>query len=400
MNIARHIHQGAQGLYRVAVVDSATGDVVWEQKEWKKNLILNQGMDAIASLTWADVFAYCAAGSGVTPTSEDSGATNASQSGTTVTAVGGSFTFVSGDVGNVIKWDSGETARITVFNSATSVTVTPSQSVASGGFVNYHTNQTSLTTELKRTNNYLTGVGNCDSSVSGSTLSMKRTFDFTAEVGTVNYTEVGLCWAASGSNTTFSRILFDAPVPVLATQQLRVIYVLSVTLSPTTPTAKTAAVSGWPVSPSTNTDGFECWQGLGMASVATTGASTSTAAAGGTCNDPSTSGSSAAIFISPDAQALATFNTTPVNRTTNSTLAVSSLASYTAFDYHRDKTGVFDVGSANRTDFRTMGIGLSNGGLSNPASATGFCFLFSQVQAKNNTQTLTLTFRYSWSRTL
>jgi ABC-type amino acid transport substrate-binding protein len=40
------VHQQLQGFYKIAIVNGSTKEVVWEQKEWKKNLILNQGMGA------------------------------------------------------------------------------------------------------------------------------------------------------------------------------------------------------------------------------------------------------------------------------------------------------------------------------------------------------------------
>src|SRR6185295_12246129 len=125
---------------------------------------------------------------------------------------------------------------------------------------------------------------------------------------------------------------------------------------------------------------------------------------GGDSNEPSSAGSittGTCVFISPSSTALGTFNNAPPNRSTNVSFTGTGLSSYSAFQYQRDKTGVFSVGEANRTDFRSMGLGWRNSGAAtDPSVSTGFCFLFQQVQAKGNTQTLTLTFRYTWSRTL
>jgi hypothetical protein len=54
--------------------------------DWIPNLILNNGLNGIYSRYWADSFLYAIAGIGTTPTSVDSDTTNASQSGTTITA--------------------------------------------------------------------------------------------------------------------------------------------------------------------------------------------------------------------------------------------------------------------------------------------------------------------------
>jgi hypothetical protein len=92
------MHQSARGLYKVAVVDALTKKVVWEQPDWGKNLILNNGMDRIAVGTWCDCFLYGMAGTGVTPTRRYSNEVSADQAGTTVTATVGSLTFTSGDI--------------------------------------------------------------------------------------------------------------------------------------------------------------------------------------------------------------------------------------------------------------------------------------------------------------
>src|SRR5215472_7590495 len=83
-----------QGLYKVAVVDSATGKVVWEMPKFEKNLILNGGMDLVNSTRWADLLLAGICGTGTRPNSYASGATTASQSGgTTVTSTGGTLDF-------------------------------------------------------------------------------------------------------------------------------------------------------------------------------------------------------------------------------------------------------------------------------------------------------------------
>jgi hypothetical protein len=77
----------------------------------------------------------------------------------------------------------------------------------------YNTNQTALAIETKRTNTYLTGSPNCQTTDTGTQIQARRTYDFSVEVGTVNYTEIGFSWTNTGANTTFSRILLPSPVP-------------------------------------------------------------------------------------------------------------------------------------------------------------------------------------------
>jgi hypothetical protein len=192
-----------------AVIDAVTKKVVRDSgPDWIPNLILNNGMTRIYTDYWVNAVTYAIAGTGTTPTSVDSGATTAAQSGTNITS-SGSF-FGSGDVGNTVKFTSGEEALITAFNSATSVTVSNSATVPSTTFVMYNTNQTGLINEQKRTNTYLTGSGNCGTTQVVNQFQNRRTYDFTAETGTVNYTEIGFGWAVSGANTTF--LAHSAPV--------------------------------------------------------------------------------------------------------------------------------------------------------------------------------------------
>lgn len=402
-------NQSAQGFLKWAVVNAATKEVIRDSgEEWIPNLILNTGLNEVYNRKWCDLFLYAIAGTGTTPTSEDSGAVNASQSGTTVTA-DASF-FDSGDVGNVIKWDSGEEALITAYTSDTQVTVSASQTVASGPFTKYNTNQTGLINELKRTNTYLTGSPNCMTTLTSSQVQARRTYDFTAESGTVNYTEVGFSWTNTGASTTFSRILLPAPVQVLSGQQLRVVYELRISYGPTTPQAKEAIVNGWPLAPATTTDGDECVQMPGLSAVSTTGATT-IVDSGRYGNEPGLLGDSSQSvslygFISDSATAINSAGSAPnregSGREVGSFFKSMTKAAYVTNSFYVDKSCTFAVGEANRTDFRSMGYGMASPNTTFPmdANRTAFVFVFDEGQTKPNTHTLTLTWRTTWSRTL
>jgi hypothetical protein len=395
------MHQAARGIYRVEVVDARTKEVVWAQKDWGKNMILNNGMDHVATEVWCQCFTYGIAGTGVTPTNRISAEVTADQSGSTVTATVGTFTFTSGDIANMIKWDSGQEARITGYTSGQSVTVTPSQSVPSGPFTVYHTNQTGLTTEVKRSNTYLTGAPYTQNSIDLATATLKnrRTYDFTVESGTVNYAEVGVGWAAAGGSTTFSRILLPSAIPVGSGQQLRLVYELQITLAPSTPQAISAAVSGWPVAPSVNTDATQQVQMHGLSEVFTSGATVTEA--GGQANEPSRYGNNCHVFCSANSTAFAAFNTNVSRNTAGWGSAATTLSAYVPLSFTLDKTGTLSVSSGNLTNIRTIGIGdYAWNGNQDPVGYPPFVVLFAQDQAKANTQTLTLTFRSSWSRTL
>lgn len=395
------MHQAARGLYRVEVVDARTKEVVWAQKDWGRNLILNNGMDHVATTVWCSCFTHGIAGTGVIPTSRISSEVTAGQSGTAVTATVGSFTFTAGDIANMIKWDSGQEARITGYVSGQAVTVTPSQSVTSGPFTVYHTNQTGLVAEVKRSNTYLEGAPYTQNSIDLSTATLKnrRTYDFTVESGTVNYAEVGVGWDSTGGSTTFSRILLPSAISVGSGQQLRLVYELQITLAPSTPQALSAAVSGWPVLPSTNTGATQQVQLHGLSEVNTSGVSATEA--GGQSNEPSRYGNNCHVFCSANSTAFAAFNTNVSRNTAGWGSAATALSAYVPLSFTLDKTGVIPVAAGNMTHIRTIGIGdYAWNGNNDPVGYPPFVVLFVQDQTKANTQTLTLTFRSSWSRTL
>jgi hypothetical protein len=394
--ITKNISQACQGRMRWMVVDSKTQEVVRESG-WIKNLILNLGMNRVAVNYYADCFTYCVAGTGVTPTNQASGATTAVQSGSSVTLSGGTFTFTdtATDAGKIIKWDSsGEEATIVTVISPTSVTVSNSASVGSNTFVVYLTQQTGLTTEVKRTNTYLTGLGNCGTTYVGATGQHRRTFDFSAEVGTVVYTEVGFSWAASPGNNLFSRLLLPAPVTVNASQQLRIVYELWVTLVPSSPASKTAIITGW-----SSTTGNEQVVGGGLATIATSGL-TNSSFPGVYGNEPSL-GSNLGVYLSTDSSAPATFNTGD-DRSPNAAYTNLIAQAYVSDTYTRDKTAVFDLNTGNRSDWRSMGYGYHgpNVWFAYQSNYNCYVFVFDNPQEKLNTHTLTLTFRWSWSRVL
>jgi len=388
----------AKGRFKVAVIDARTKRVVHE-RPWQPNLILDQGLDKIASMTWAAAFAYCAAGTGNTPTSDSSGGTTASQSGTTVTASAGFF--ASGDAGKLIRWGDGHEAEIRSFTDSTHVTVDRSQTVTGATFTMYRVNQTGLTAEVAggagRSNNYLTGSPSCDSSRTGAVFTMTRTYDFSSPAGSTNYAEIGVSDSGTQSNNLFSRMLISGgSVTVLSTQQLRVTYQLQVTVNPTTPSSKTATITGWPVLPATATSGTEQMAAIGMSKVLTSGLSGAWDgfSLSNVCNEPSGSGQ---IWISPSSDAHLSFPGSP-DRRANATAKDLSLGSYSNGNFYRDKTATFSAGEANRTDYRSMGV--AGGSFSTSINDVGFCFLFDQAQTKDNTHTLALTFRFTWGRDL
>jgi hypothetical protein len=383
--------QSAGGYLKWAVVDGATGKVVRDSGPgWIRNLILNAGLNGIASRAWVSSFEYAICGTGVRPTSVDSLTTNATLAAGTI-STDASF-FDPSDVGAELKWDDGTRALISSYLNSTTVS-TASTASASGHFVKYNTQDTALQIETKRTNTKLTGAGNCGTTQVGNQFQFRRTFDFTIEIAAQNYTEIGFSWTNTGASTTFARVLLPAPVFVDIGQQLRVTYELRVTLNPGSPISRSAAISGW-----TGTTGVEQAQLALLGTVDTNGSSQ---IYGFLTSEPfNTGGSNWGVFLSPNAAAPATFGSC-VNRHTNAGYADTvTRASYTANSFYVDATAVFNVGTANRVDQRSFGYGYHAPNNFFAASSTAYVFVLDSNQIKDNSHTLTLVFRSSWSRDL
>jgi hypothetical protein len=159
-----------------------SGFVIRSSQGERSNLILNQGLDQLASYSLSQVSTYCAVGTG-----------------------------------NADPIDS----------------------------------QVGLVNEVARTNNYKTGTGDCGSFWTSPTVcEFKRTYDF--PIGALNgtYYEIGFSPIGTTGDNLFSRTLLKdgggnpTGVTVGSSQQLRVIYTLSVSLEPATATAGVVDISG------------------------------------------------------------------------------------------------------------------------------------------------------------
>lgn len=382
------------GKVQCSVVDAATGQVVRTYPE-QKNLILNNGMDMIATNAIVSCVVACCAGTGTTPTVDDSGVSQISQATTTVTITGGAFTFTSTGVdgGKMIKWDSGEEARIVTVLTALTATVANSATVASGEFKVYRTNQLGLTTESKRTTTYLTGVGNCGTTITGNSFANKRTFDFTTEAGGVTYNELGFSNTGIAGNNLFSRILLAVGVSLVAGQALRVVYTLTVVWTPNTSlTVSVSPITGW-----AGATGVCQIERCNTLQINTNGAGVNQNTFGVSSAEPSVA---ASLMFYSTSQAFNTFNTSAPSRTAlNGTASFAfSLVTYTALNFYRDKTVTVPVGSLNVSTIRTMTmVDLANA--IDPDYQT-FTFIMDSDQTKDNLHTLTIVIRTTWSRTL
>lgn len=430
MNEASTIKQTIEGYYRVAVVDGQTNQVVWEQPELEKNLILNQGLDQVYTNYYADLMRFAVAGTGTRLNYLDPAGSMLSQTGTTITLIptgsGGGLNHLTESygqyssaltVGDVIKYTtgSGGVTEVTVTGVSdltasvnTSLSISPSQS-----FTIWKTSQTGLQAEARRAGGFasagdlitgtswLVGSANCGTTDTSTGRTYYRTYDFQTQSLSATYAEIGVAWSGTtGSATVLSRVVLPSTVFVDVGQRLRVFYQMSVAVAPTSSVSRpNVTISGWPVSPATNTHGSESVQVLVMSTISSANGESGTTA---TALEPASSGAECAFWISMVSSSLQPFGTAIARTGTSPTAAYanSTKNAYTNGSYTCDKSATITATAWDGTNIASMGFG--DNGTSTGASATAqaFCFLFEQTQSKTNTQTLSLGYRWTWGRTL
>lgn len=392
------IGQRASGRWFWQVVN-AKGQVVREARAWRPNLILNDGMDRVAVDSWCDCFTYATAGTGTNSNYVYSGTVQASQTGQTVTA--NAAIFSAADVGKCLYWATAPVAQafITGYTSPTQVTVAESQSVILFPFYIVNTKQTGLQTELKRTNTYITGITYCFTTRTGDYLTIRRSYIFSAEVAAVDYREFGLSWAAAGASTHFARFTTDEPVSVGIGNQLRLIYEIRLTMFPTSARyVETNVVVGWPYPPIGHSKYYDGLQYIGLSAVTTTGATTRFDD-GYYTNEPSANGgANVYAFFSSTSTPLNSFGSS-VNRVGGAILSrAPTYVAYTPLSFYRDRTVILTPGDGNITTLRSMGFGDASAGAFAEYGNTGYVQVYDLNQRKPDTDSLTLTWRYAWSR--
>ncbi len=353
----------------------------------QKNLLLDSGLDKIATNAFATCISSAAVGTGTTPTLRDSGAITVSQSGTTATASAGYF--LSTDVGALLVYDSGQQVYITGFTSSTVVTVGTSMTVSSSLACVWFVNQTGLTTETKRTSSYTNNAGDNQNTFSVDTWTLKQTYLFSAEVGSVTYQEIGWSPSSSSGNNLFGRALFTTPPSLGVGQQLAVTVFLTIKLSPSTPTSVGNVGTG-----TYNTAGTHmieaCIALTSAAGISGIQSSGGPGVSGAACLEPSLSANLATIGTA------FTQNTGISSTTAPSSSGVtqqSSFArgSYTAGTFNILLTFTFSPTTANGTH---AGIALNFG------SGRTWSLLFTSAQTKDSSHTLVFNVRLSWQRIL
>lgn len=378
---------GMKARFKVFVLDAATKRVLREDP-WRPNLILDQGMNNYGSSIYgAQWGAACAGGTGSTPTVRDS--TGTAQITTAGTAVSADNPFFeAGDVGRLLKLDSGGEAYITAFTDTQNVTVgTSLGATGPQDAAVWYVNQTGLATEVKRTTTYLTGSGNTGSSTASNTRTYKWTYDFSAEVAPVNYTELGWSNTGSAGNNLNSRALVSGGSVAVGTgQQLRVVYEIDFTIATNTSTAVTTTITGWPVAPAATQDGDMIFNraffsNAGFADLDTNGSPN----VNGGCEPSRNVGE----MLLCTGTTLPTFGNDYSVGTTAQSNTCSSNA-YVSGTFTRSRTATWNLTTGNSTGWRGLTMGNNH----------YFALVWDEAQTKANTHTLSITWPMTWSRTL
>jgi hypothetical protein len=378
--------QSAEVIYQTSILNPDGSEVSLRRP--KKNLILDQGLNLVGSNKWNTCFLAAAVGTGTNPTQRDSGPTTASQTGVTVTSA--SNFFVSADVGRLIKFDSGEEAYITIFTSATQVTVSISRTVASALFCIWYVNDVGLQTESKRTSTYTSNAGDNGVSFASPSYTLKRTFLFAAEVGSVTYNEIGWSNSFSAGNNLFGRDVISGGDTLTVGQQYKVVVQLIVTVSPVVSTAR-----------SNTSSGFDSSGNFACESIVTTagsiegpiqGIDSAGASNGASYMEPAAMGTPSLVLTTT------AFTLTPASSTAVSGTSFANLtftpASYTAGTFTRSATATADVSTGNSTVL--VGFWVSSA----LTTRRGLTLKFTSLQTKDSSHTLAITYTITWQRTL
>jgi hypothetical protein len=370
------LHRSASVFYRACVIDSATGREVAALPR-KKNLILNQGLDMVASQRWSTCINFAAAGSDATPTRRDSGAVTVSRAAATLTASAGFF--VPEDVGRLFKFNTGEEVVVSAYTSATSVNTTTSGTIAASAGTMWAVNQTGLLAELARTGTYGTAGGDNSTTLDtlAGTLTQRRTFIFPPESALRTYREVG--WSPqndAGANLFGRDVLPGAGLTLVAGQQLKIVLDLVITVEPLAP--ESADALAW--SGGTAEQQLEnLWYGSTF--------------------DPSDAGSRT-VFLGEGTDAFILPRVTggdPGGPLSGTRYTVGGIAdAYVAGSHERNVTAVFTLNDGNSAAIRCAGYGWTWFSSLYPVLRVRF----SANQVKDSDHTLTLTFRDTWGRVL
>lgn len=374
-------------LRRMAI--NPDGSIAWE-RDWKRNLILDAGLDMVAVNRWAQCTAFCHIGTGTNPFQRDSGTTTISVSSLVATASAGYFE--AADVGRLLKLDSGEEYYIASYTDTTHVNLVAGPDAAASEGTVWYVNRTVLQTEVKRTQTCRTSTGDNLTSYDGvlRQFTHRRSHLFTAEVGAVTYREIG--WGPADNTLLFSGLVLSGGGDALvAGQQYMVISELVFTPTPTISTpAPDIATGGW------NSEGDICIETYGSnlgewAQVSTSGATTAPGASTAFTMEPADAAGFVSIWAINANFTLVSPMALTAQNAAGANVTMGFVGSYAPASFTRVKGVVFGVSSAN---FAWYGCCIGT-------NVHRVCTVkFDATQTKDNVHTVTVRFTQTWQRTL
>jgi len=414
-----------RGFYKVAIVDAASGEEVWRQPDWEKNLILNLGMDAIYGTDLNNITSYAIAGTGTRINS----ITSSESSGSAVGGVLYLYPIGSGiqdfsssiyggwsgslGVGDVVKFNDGTEVTVTgsvpgTVVSDLSASIIPNTITAdTQSFTIWKTSQTGLEQEVRRagstiaTSSYLNGGCGTTFNTSSGLVTHLRTYDFGSESFTRDYSEVGVGWGVrSAIPNIFSRILLPQTVSVVNEQRLRLIYNLFVNFSPTSSVRViNVPISGWPAAPATNTNAIQCIQRLDGHTLSQINSDGTLLGTANRILEPAGVGGNCYMWGSLTSGSPAPMGSWVVRDAGVTTAAVLKIP-YVTGSYECYKHYTFTVNQLSTSSIASVGVGFELGSIYSYGTGQAFCIAFEQTQSKTNTQTLAMFFRWNWGRIL
>lgn len=355
--------------------------------DWRDNLILDSGLNKVATTRWADCWQTCIFGDQVSPTpvSRNGGAVNFSQALTTITADAGFF--VAQDTGRLFKFDSGEECYLTYVN-ATTATASISRTVGSGPGTVWYVNQTAVESVLAYSTSYGSTGGDNGTSAIGNVVTQQRTFIGDALAAPATLTEIGFNSSASNVNI-FDRDIVVGGFSLLAGDQPLAVGQLILTLDGTTISAVGNVATGYDSSGDQQIVSGGVTGNL-LSAVASTGFTT---ASSSTVLEPEDAGGGfPRVYVRTADFTIPAF--------TNGMQTVAGSASvctsgpvpqtYSSGNFYRDKLVSFNITDGVGTIY---GVSFEQGGCA-------WIQKFTSTFSKLSTQTLTFTFRFSWQRIL
>lgn len=396
-----------EGFVKVGCVDP-DGSVTWQ--EWQRNLMLNQGMNLLASYGYADVMYYGTAGTGSRVNKFDSGGSEVSQSGTllglsgigtitdwTGSADGGNYTAML-QPGDVIQFADGTEVMVASTNNAVMATAfSSSQVVAAQPFVIYKTSQTNLHGTRKLSATYVAGQ-NGTTNIK-NTVTYWRTYDFTAEVAPNTYSEVGV---SDYFQTQINRVLLDTPITIPIGSQLRLTFNMNISIYPSASVYyPTDMITGWPGSA-----GTASVQQLLFKQIQSDGTIFDGRNFGTEPSSPQLGG-----FVSSHTGSVGELlltGGTPYERTNLGQPSIyyagsgfATTNTYRTNTFSLDRTASFSVSQGSSSFIRSIGFGdQQNNGTPGYSSRVAWAYLMNQSQSKNDLQTLSFAWCTSWRRVL